>query len=135
MGTMPRKMAESFIVEQQPSEQELALAQQQAKNEADALAQNQQMYERNPRDYEVENIMESYSPDEVDSIIEEMGAQQAADGEEYDYQEISDDITVNPGGPQGLDTMSQNGAMTTGGIQGLTPESGAMYANPNAMVG
>lgn len=135
MGTMPRKMAESFIVEQQPSEQEIALAQQQAKNEADALAQNQQMYERNPRDYEVENIMESYSPDEVDSIIEEMGAQQAADGEEYDYQETSDDITANPGSPQGLDMMSQDGAMTTGGVQGLTPESGAMYANPNAMVG
>ncbi len=131
MGTMPRKMAEHFIIEKQPSEQEIALATQQAQNEANALAQNQQMYEQSPGGYEIDNIMNSYSPDEIDAIVGEMDAQQLADQENMDYQDISADITQTPQGPEMLDMMSQDGAMTTGGVQGFTPESGAEYANPN----
>ena len=37
-------------------------------------------------------------------------------------------------GPEGIDMMSQEGAMSTGGIGGMTPEAGGMYANPNAML-
>ena len=69
MGTVPRKIAESFVQEQGPSQEEIALAQQQAQNEAMALQQNQQAYERNPSSYEAENVMNSRSPDEIDAII------------------------------------------------------------------
>ena len=69
MGTVPRAMAKSFINEEGASEQEIALAQQQAQNQAQMLQQNQQAYEQNPTPYEVQNTMNNYSPEEVDSII------------------------------------------------------------------
>lgn len=69
MGTVPRAMAKSFISEEGVSEQEVALAQQQAMNQAQMLQQNQQAYETNPSPYEVQNTMENYSPEQVDAII------------------------------------------------------------------
>ena len=69
MGTVPRAMAKSFINEGGASEQEIALAQQQAMNQAQMLQQNQQAYMNNPVPYEAQNTMENNSPEDIDAII------------------------------------------------------------------
>ena len=132
MGTVPRKAAESFVREQGPSQEEMALAQQQAQNDAMALQQNQQMYEQNPTEYEVDNVMETQDPDSIDGIIDGLNAGQE---EEPNYQEMGGAMSQPSAGPEGIDMMSQEGAMTSGGVGGMTPEAGGMFANPNAMVG
>lgn len=131
LGTMPRKVAQKFIREQGPSEQEMALAQQQAQNDAMALQQNQQAYEQNPVPYEVDNVMQNQSPEEIDSIISGMGGGGEA---AVDFGDLSSDMTMPSGGPEGLDMTSQEGAMTTGGVSGFTPESGGEFANPNGLI-
>ena len=126
MGTVPRKVAESFVREQGPSKEEIALAQQQAQNEALALQQNQQAYDQNPVDYEVDNVMQNNTPEDVDEIIDGL-----AGGEP-----IQDDAEMEAamaGGPQGIDMEMQDGAMSTG-LAGQTPETGGEYANPNSMI-
>ena len=128
MGTMPRGLAASGILDQGASEQELALAQQEAQNEAQMLQQNQQAYEQNPTQYEVDNVLATQDSDSIDEIISGLNSGQE---EAIDYQDVSADMTMNAGGPEVLDMVSQEGAMTTGNIQGLTPESGGQYANPN----
>lgn len=132
MGTMPRKVAEHFIREKGPSEQELALAQQQAQNEAQILQQNQQAYEQNPVQYEADNVMNTQSPEAIDAIIS--GLNQGQGGVE-DYADMSADMTISPGGPEVIDMMSQEGAVSAGGVQGMTPEVGGEFANPNGLVG
>lgn len=129
LGTVSRKAAETFVQEQGPSQEEIALAQQQAQNEAMALQQNQQAYEQNPTGYEAQNIMETRSPEEIDQIIAGLGRDEEAIPEEG----------AAPGGggeiaPEMLDMLSQEGAMASG-LAGQTPESGADLANPNAMLG
>lgn len=130
MGTVPRKVAASFVQEQGPSEQEMALAQQQAQNEAMALQQNQQMYEQNPIPYEVNNVMQTQDPDQIDEIISQL----AANGDSMPVDE-SALAALQQGGamPQGVDMPEQDGAMSTG-LEGQTPESGGLSANPNALV-
>lgn len=115
-GTMPRKMAETFIKEAGPSQQELALAQQQAQNDAMALQQNQQMYEANPIPYEVEQAMNTYSPDVVDAAIREIG------NEQPEAQELGNSPV------ELLDMEQQPGSMSLG-VAGQTPEFGAQLAN------
>lgn len=132
MGTMPRKVAEHFIREKGPSEQELALAQQQAQNEAQILQQNQQAYEQNPVQYETDNVMNTQSPEAIDAIIS--GLNQGQGGVE-DYADMSADMTISPGGPEVIDMMSQEGAVSAGGVQGMTSEVGGEFANPNGLVG
>lgn len=119
-GTMPRRMAETFVQDTGPTPEELALAQQQAQNDANMLAQNQQMYEQNPIPYEVDNFMENASPDEVDTAIRELGNEQLPIEEETNPIEL-------------LDMQSQQGGFTAG-LGGQTPELGAELANANAMV-
>lgn len=130
MGTVPRKIAESFVQEQGPSQEEIALAQQQAQNEAMALQQNQQAYERNPLPYEAENIMNTRSPEEIDQIIAGLGE----GGGGGTSQGMSEDemamAMVAQGGPEGLNMEQQEGAMASG-LEGQTAESGSAYANPN----
>lgn len=128
MGTVPRKVASSFVREQGPSQEEIALAQQQAQNEAMALQQNQQAYEQNPVPYEVDNVMQTQSPDEIDSIIDELAGEQPIP----DERQLAE-MSANGGGPQGVDMEMQDGAMSTG-LDGLTPETGGEYANPNSML-
>lgn len=128
MGTVPRKVASSFVREQGPSQEEIALAQQQAQNEALALQQNQQAYEQNPVPYEVDNVMQSQSPDEIDAIIDEL-----AGGQPIPDERQLAEMSANSGGPQGVDMEMQDGAMSTG-LEGLTPETGGEYANPNSML-
>ena len=128
LGIMPKGFAESGILDQGANPQELALAQQQAQNDAQMLAQNQQAYEQNPVDYETDEVMATQDSDSIDEIISGLNA----GGDNYvDYQDMSADATMSGVGPESLDMMSQEGAMTTGAIQGMTPESGGMYANPN----
>lgn len=128
MGTVPRKVASSFVREQGPSQEEIALAQQQAQNEAMALQQNQQAYEQNPVPYEVDNVMQTQSPDDVDAIIDELSGGQPIP----DERQLAE-MSANGGGPQGVDMEMQDGAMSTG-LAGLTPETGGEYANPNSML-
>lgn len=128
MGTVPRKVASSFVREQGPSQEEIALAQQQAQNEAMALQQNQQAYEQNPVPYEVDNVMQTQSPDEIDAIIDELSGGQPIP----DERQLAE-MSANGGGPQGVDMEMQDGAMSTG-LAGLTPETGGEYANPNSML-
>ena len=126
MGTVPRKVAESFVREQGPSQEEIALAQQQAQNEAMALQQNQQAYEQNPVDYEVDNVMQNNSPEDVDAIIDGLaGGEPIQDDAEMEAEAAR--------GPQGIEMEMQDGAMSTG-LAGLTPETGGEYANPNSMI-
>lgn len=127
MGTVPRKIAESFVQEQGPSQEEIALAQQQAQNEAMALQQNQQAYERNPASYEAENVMNSRSPEEIDAIIAGLGE----GGENPQGLSEEEMAIISQGGPEGLDMEQQEGAMATE-LAGQTAESGSEAANPNS---
>ena len=111
---MPRKLAESFVQEAGPSPEELALAQQQAQNDAMALQQNQQMYEANPIPYEVDQAMKTYSPDEIDTAIKELGNEQPVPEE---------------GNPiETVDMQSQEGGLSLD-MEGMTPELGSSLAN------
>ena len=104
------------------------MAQQQAQNDAQMLAQNQRAYEQSPVEYETDEVMATQDSDSIDDIISGLNA----GGDDYvDYQDMSADATMRGVGPESLDMMSQEGAMTTGAIRGMTPESGGMYANPN----
>ena len=131
MGTMPRGFAQSGILDKGPSEQEMALAQQQAQNDAQALQQNQQAYEQNPVGYEVNNVMQNNTPEEIDSIITGLSSNS---GDQVDFSSQSEYLTDSMPSPESLDMMSQDGAMVMGGMQGMTPESGSEYANPNGLV-
>lgn len=96
-GTMPRKMAETFIQDAAPDPQELALAQQQAQNDAMALQQNQQAYQENPIPYEVDNALATSSPDEIDMAIRELGNEsESTTGERMPVQNL--DMEQQPGG-------------------------------------
>lgn len=127
LGTMPRGLAEHGILDDGASEQEIALAKQQAENEAQVLAQNQQAYEQAPTQYEVDNVMATQDADSIDDIIS--GLNQASPEDES--EDIFSETVSGPSGVETIDMMSQEGAMTTGDVQGLTPESGGQYANPN----
>lgn len=105
MGTVPRVMAKSFISEGGASEQEIALAQQQAQNQAQMLQQNQQAYMDNPIPYETQNTMENYSPEEVDSIIGAMMQDQGLGS----LSELDQQQAVEPQSP--TETPEQAGVL------------------------
>lgn len=121
-GTMPRKMAATFIKDAGPSQQEMALAQQQAQNDAMALQQNAQMYQSDPLPYEVSAAMQNYSPDEIDTAIKQLGNE-----EEPVMEDEASSMEL-------LNMPQQEGAFETSDIEGQTPELGSMLANSNAMV-
>ena len=116
-GTMPRKMAETFVKDAGPSQEELALAKQQADNDAEMLRQNQQMYQENPIPYEVDNVMRTSSPDEIDEAIKQLESEQPAD--------------TNP--VEILDMAGQTGSINPD-MAGMTPELAGYLANGNSMV-
>lgn len=120
-GTMPRKMAENFVKEAGPTPEELALAQQTAKNDAMALQQNQQMYEANPLPYEVDQALSTYSPEEIDRAIVQIGR-----GEEP--TEAAEES------PELLDMESQPGAMALETTGAVNSDLGAALANPNSLI-
>lgn len=120
MGNITRKMAKSYMVAQGPSPEELAIAQQQAQNDAMMLQQNQAMYEQNPVPYEVNNVMQNSTPEEVDQIIAGVNSDQG--GEDIDLSMV-----------EGLQMPEQEGAIASSN-QGLTSDSGSALANPSSMV-
>lgn len=112
-GTMPRKMAATFVKDAGPSPEELALAQQNAKNDAEMLRQNQVAYGQNPLPYEVDAALSTYSPDEIDTAIKELG--NGAPETEESSVEL-------------LDMAGQPGSMALG-IEGQTSDFGSAMAN------
>lgn len=124
-GTMPRKMAETFVKDAGPSPEELALAQQSAQNDAMALQQNQQAYEANPIPYEVDQAMNTYSPEEIDTTIKELGGTLEEDNRRGNPE--SDNINL-------VDMESQDGGIALENTGGLTSDLGSMLANPNSMI-
>ena len=115
-GTMPRKLAETFVKEAGPSPEELALAKQRAQNDAMQLQQNQQAYMNNPLPYEVNEALKNYSPDEIDDAIKQLGnGQPRARAREENPVEL-------------LDMENQPGGMALD-IEGQTPELGSALAN------
>lgn len=113
-GTVPRKMAATFIKEAGPDPQELALAQQQAQNDAMALQQNQQMYQADPLPYEVQQAMNTYSPDEIDDAVKQLGSEEQ--------------MPMNDNSVELLDMEQQPGSMELD-MEGQTPEFGSEMAN------
>lgn len=113
-GILPRKMIQSFINEPQASPQEVALAEQSARNQAQMLEQNAQAYQNNPIPYEAQNTIDNYSPEEVDTIIGNMMADQGIGS----LEEL-DEITETPEGEE---------VAVAEGVMG-TPETGGEIAN------
>ena len=75
--------------------------------------------------YEAQNIMQTQSPEAIDDVIAGLNA---GDEEQVDYSQAEE-----MAGPEGLDMMSQEGAMSVGNVQGMTPETAGEFANPNGM--
>lgn len=121
-GTMPRKMAVTFIKEAGPSPEELALAQQSAQNDAMALQQNQQMYEANPMPYEVQEAMRTSSPDEIDDAIKQLGNSAPTMEGEEEAPPTEDE------GMELLDMEQQPGSMALT-LEGQTSDFGSAMAN------
>lgn len=119
LGNVPRKMAKSFVQQPGASQEEIALAQQQAQNQAQMLQQNQQMYEQNPIPYEVDNTMNNSTPEELDEIIGGLSEQE-------EEEAPAPDNTETP-----IDMPAQEGARETN-LEGLTPDNGSQFANPNS---
>lgn len=111
MGTMPRKMIEDGLKEQQANEQEMALAQLEAQNQANQISQNQAMYEANPSSYEAQNVMNSYTPEQVDQLINTMATDQQATG----ISDVASQASAN-----------EEAASPT--------EMAGYYANPSSMI-
>ena len=110
-GTMPRKMAATFVKDAGPSQEELALAKQQAENDARMLDQNQQAYTQNPIPYEVNEVMSTSSPDEIDTTI----------------RELSNTAPEIEGAPSSVDLLESGGMALD--VAGQTPEFGSELAN------
>lgn len=117
MGNLPRKMAQTFMQTQASNPQEIALAQQQAQNDAMALMQNQAMYEQNPIPYEVDNAMQGASPEEIDEMIAQVS--QTPNGEDVSIED--------------LQMTEQDGSIATS-LEGLTSDSGSALANAGSLV-
>lgn len=128
-GNVPRGLAQRMVGEG-PSEQETALAMQQAQNQAQMLQQNQAMYEQNPIPYEAQNTMDNFSSEEVDQIIAGLNTPEGSE------EMVQTDVTT----PEGqldmtqLDMANQSGAMEVG-LAGQNSDLGSMLANPNGYYG
>lgn len=135
MGSMPKGLARHFIRDDQPTKEEYALAQQQAQNDARMMDQNQRAYEQNPVPYEAEEVMNNNSPEDIDQIIAGLGGEEERPLPDGGYTELSEDTTGSFGndGPQVIESSGQEGALSTGGVKGMTPEVGGMYANPEGI--
>lgn len=120
-GNVPRGLASMLTGTAVPSAEEQALAVQQAQNQAQMLLQNQQMYEQSPIPYEVGNVMQNNSAEQIDQILAGMQTPQG--------EEIVDDTTI-----QQLDMPQQEAAMALSGMEGLTSEIGSQFANPNSLL-
>ena len=112
----------------QNNQQELALAQATAQNQANALAQNQANYEQNPELYEAMNAVDQ-DPEMAEQATMLL-ADEVNQGEQGEQGEQGNDDDQMP--PELLEILSQDNAMKTN-LDGLTEESGSMFANPNSL--
>lgn len=119
-GAAPRKMIASFLNAPQADPTAIQAAQLSGQNMANQLAQNQQMYNENPSQYELDNVLETASPEEMDEVISQMNMAIEPEGEDVP-------------GIEDIDMTSQEGAYVSG-MEGGSPEMGAMTANPNALM-
>lgn len=126
-GNVPRGLAER-MVGQKPSDQETALAMQQAQNTAEQLKQNQQLYLNNPIPYETGNVLANNSPEEIDQIIAGL---QTPDGSEVVDETMVEDMAVSP---QALDMTQQEGSLALQGMEGMNSDLGSMLANSNSLL-
>lgn len=131
LNQAPRKLIASFINIPGASEQEIALAQQQAQNQAMMLKQNQQAYEQNPVEYEANNVMQNATPEEIDEIIANLGGVAGSSASGAIEPPVDD---LGDANPETIESSGQEGAMSAD-LAGLTPEMGSQMANPNAMIG
>lgn len=120
MGNIPRKMAATFMKPQGPSAEELAIAQQQATNDAMALQQNQMAYEQDPIPYEVDNAMANNSPEEVDELIAQVSQTPQGETESVENVEL-------------VDMPQQDGGLSAD-LQGMTSDLGSALANTSGLV-
>lgn len=123
-GTMPRKLAKTFIRQQQTNPQEAQAAVLQGQNMANQLLQNQQMYENNPLSYEATNALQGSSPEEMDAII---GSLSTSNGQ------IEAGEVVEGSTPEVLDVEQQDGSMALG-MEGINSDLASALANANSMV-
>lgn len=114
-GSMPRKLAATFVNDAGPSQEELAIAKQTAQNDAQMLAQNAAMYQSDPLKYESEEAMRNYSPDEIDTAIRELGKEE-------------EPVPDRGGSIELLDMANQPGSMALN-IEGQTSDFGSQMAN------
>ena len=130
LGQLPRKLAATFVNIPSSSEQEMALAQQQAQNQAMMLKQNQMAYEQNPIPYEVDNIMQNATPDEIDQVIASLNGATQGGGA---IEPPTDNLAQVQGNTQLLDMQGQEGALDAS-LAGMVPETASQMANPNSMI-
>lgn len=131
LGQLPRKLASTFVNIPGTSEQQMALAQQQAQNQAMMLKQNQMAYEQNPVPYEVDNVMQNATPDEIDQVIASLNGATSGGGA---IEPPTDNLAQAQASPELLDMQGQEGALDSN-LKGMTPEMASQAMNPNAMVG
>ena len=117
MGIVPKAVAKTYIKETGPSEAEMAVAAQQGQNDANIIAQNQQAYQQNPNPYEISNVMNSLSPDEVDAVVAGMAEDQGLDS-------VSD-----------LDKGLERERNSIMELSNVSPEMGGIVANQDLSVG
>ena len=132
LGQIPRKLAESFIAIPGATQEEVALAQQQAQNQAMMLKQNQMAYEQNPVPYEVDNIMQNATPDEIDKVIASLNGAMGG-GEVSGQPNPTGRANASQQGVDLLDMAGQEGAMDAN-LEGMTPEMASQQMNPNTMI-
>ena len=131
LGQIPRKLAESFIAIPGATQEEVALAQQQAQNQAMMLKQNQMAYEQNPVPYEVDNLMQNATPDEIDQVIASLNG--AMGGDVSGQPDPTGRANASQQGVDLLDMAGQEGAMDAN-LEGMTPEMASQQMNPNTMI-
>ena len=117
-GQVSRKMAATFVKKAGASAAEVANAQLQAQNQAQMLQQNETAFEQNPIPYEVDNAMQTMSPDDIDQVIAGMGGGEAMTMDARMGQDMTGGETLEQGEGVGME------------LAGMTPELGGMAGNP-----
>lgn len=134
IGQAPRKMIATFIQKPGVSQEEIAVAQQQAQNQAEMLRQNQQAYESNPVGYEVQNVMQNATPSEIDQVLASVSGNGLANSPAGSSGAVEPPTTdLNDATPEMLNMPEQEGAMALD-MEGVTPELGSQLANPNGNI-
>lgn len=120
---MPRGMASKLLNKPTVSPETIQANAQQAQNMATALQQNQQMYEQNPGAYELNNVMQSASPEEIDQLISAYSEQMGQESEPMVNPDLAADTAS---GVVPTDTTAMEQGL---GVGGLPPELGGEVAN------